>query len=154
MPVNHVSRHLRECLLLDFGHICCLHLWQHSGSKPAFSYLHLVRVTHFEIYMIIVVTLLKLFKNVEDCCAVNAYGIGNFIMAMTPSTISMPIFLLMKILLHTMLTHPILRCHYLHIPALPLHQLLMKFWCNWGMWCIYLSMCNIYCTSKIRFSVT
>ena len=39
--------------------------------------------------MIIVITLLEPFKNAGDCCAMNAYGIGNFIMALAlPSAIN------------------------------------------------------------------
>jgi hypothetical protein len=39
--------------------------------------------------MIVVATLVEPFKNPGDGCAVNAYGIGNFIMALAlPSTIN------------------------------------------------------------------
>ena len=48
-----------------------------------------MKATCFGVYIIIVTTLVKPFKNSEDSCVMNVYRIGNFIMALAlPLTIN------------------------------------------------------------------
>ena len=48
-----------------------------------------MRAICFGVYIIVVTTLVKPFKNSKDSCVVNVYRIGNFIMALAlPLTIN------------------------------------------------------------------
>jgi hypothetical protein len=59
-----------------------------SEKQLTFLYFHFARATCFEVYMIVVATLFKPFEDPGNSGVMNAYRLGNFIMALAlPLTI-------------------------------------------------------------------